>query len=179
MHTTTHNTWQENEREARSVELANEHGFSAGAARFYVGTRDGLEVYRALSERTHTYDYSVTYDPASDRVLACTCPAGANGHACKHVGAVRAHVERGKRMAAAAEAAEAKREAHEARIRADLRTALQRSDAAMLATKLATKLAKVLGEPEEDIAECERVWKARSAQVVRLIAELAEVRRAA
>lgn len=79
--------------EHRSVALAEAHGFTAGAARFYVGLRDGCETFKVLSERTHKHDYFVTYDPRTDRIISCTCPSRG---ACKHIGAARLWVERRK-----------------------------------------------------------------------------------
>lgn len=84
----SHGAW-----EAAGVALAKRYGMSAGAVRFYVGTRDGQEVFRALSRRTWRHEYEVTYTPSSDSVEHCTCPAQG---VCWHIGAARMWIERRK-----------------------------------------------------------------------------------
>jgi hypothetical protein len=84
----THADW-----EAAGVLLAQARNMTPGAVRFYVGTRDGREVFRALSRTTHRYEHEVIYTPRADRVEHCTCEARG---VCWHIGVTRLWIERRK-----------------------------------------------------------------------------------
>lgn len=86
--------WQANAIEVRSVALANQSGWGAGAAKYRWGAPDHCEQFAVMSKTTGRRDYITTYHIASDRVCHCTCKAGEFGNACTHRGAVRLWIER-------------------------------------------------------------------------------------
>lgn len=97
----TQQPWQHNGIELRAVELAEKRGMTYARTRFGVGLRDGREVWNVKSRTDVTQVYAVIYDPATDRVTGCSCPATG---ACWHMGVTRMRVEHRKSLTAPVDA---------------------------------------------------------------------------
>lgn len=82
-----------NGRERVGLQLAARYGMTADRARYGGGMVDGRERVRVFSRTDASLSYELVYDPASDTVQSCSCPARGP---CHHIGSARLWIERRK-----------------------------------------------------------------------------------